>query len=238
MKKLRVPSLQHMVRNWRNDPDLIKRSLVTLARNPPIFNYNPLFGAVQDLLILKVPYKDVEEGIRRIKREGVRNNFLGVLPLIRQHFEGISPDYYQTIDKRLYPIGRGLSVPFEPPMVYGVEGHLTLPWLSFWRRYPLAKERLSLFVTIIDEILMQDPDLENASFRILDFSCPSPTEPRELKIIEARDIERVDDGTKKAMLDVFAEGYFRAVEALKDAPPPAEDDAGDEEEATDQPPLF
>jgi hypothetical protein len=228
MAELRIPSVQHLARNWRNDSGLIARVLVRLALNPPRFNYNPLYGAIRDLLVLGLPYEQVVEGIRRIRRASVRNNLLSVLPLIRDHFAGVSPDFYQTIEKRYYPVGRGLMVPFEPPMIYGVGGQLYFPWFSFWRRNPLAKERLSLFVTVVDEVLMQDPDLEGARFEILDFSCPSPKEPRSLTFVDAQEIPRIDEARKKQMLEVFAEGYFQAVAALKDEPTPAADEPGDE----------
>jgi len=240
MTKLRVPSLQHLARNWRNDPAIIARILIRLAMNPPRFTYNPLHGAVRDLLVLGVPYEQVVQGIRRIRRQSVRSNLLGVLPLIRDHFAGVSPDFYQSIDKRYYPVGRGLMVPFEPPIIYGIGGQLYFPWFSFWRQNPLAKERLSLFVTMVDEVLMQDPDLETARFEILDFSCQGPKSARTLMIVDARDIPRIDDARKTEMLAAFADGYFRAVAALAGEPPPAEGKRGDEarEPETDQADLF
>lgn len=179
---------------------------------------------MRDLLVLGAPYEQVVEGIRRIKRESVRSNLLGVLPLIRNHFSGVSPDFYQTIDKRYYPVGRDLMVPFEPPMIYGADGQLYFPWFSFWRQNPLAKERLSLFVTLVDEVLMQDPDLENARFEILDFSCTEPKAPRELTVIDAREIPRVVIARKTVMLEAFAEGYFRALAELSGRPPHHEPD--------------
>lgn len=215
MSDLRVPTIQHLVRNWRSDPSAIARILVRLAQNPPRFNYNPLYGAVRDLLILGVPYDQVVEGIKKIKRASVRENLLSVLPLIRDHFAGISPDYFQVVDRRYYSIGRGLMIPFDPPMIYGVGGQLYFPWFSFWRRNPLASERLSLFVTIVDEILMDDPDLETARFEILDFSCPDAKSPRSLEVIDARDIPRVTEARKREMLEAFAEGYVRALDELK-----------------------
>lgn len=220
MAELRIPSVQHLARNWRSDPTTIARALVRLVLNPPRFNYNPLYAAVRDMLVLGVPYNDVVKGIKKIKREKVRENLLSVLPLIRDHFSGVSPDFYQTVDKRFYPVGRGLMVPFEPPMIYGVGGQLYFPWFSFWRQNPLANERLSLFVTLVDEILLQDPDLETARFEILDFSCPAPKQPRTLRVIDARDIPRLSDARKLVMLESFAEGYFRALEELAGATPP------------------
>jgi hypothetical protein len=240
MPDLRVPSVQHLARNWRNDPALIARILVRLAMSPPRFNYNPLYAAVRDLLILNIPYDQVVKGIELIKRASVRANLLEVLPLIRNHFAGISPDFYQTIDKRYYSVGRGLMVPFEPPMIYGVSGQLYFPWFSFWRRNPLAKERLSLFVTMVDEILLDDPDLETARFEILDFSCVGPKQPRTLTVINARDIPRLSEAPKLEMLEAFAEGYFRAVASLKGEPAPAEDGRTEKapEADPDQPGFF
>jgi hypothetical protein len=230
MTELRVPSVQHLARNWRGDPAAIARLLVDLAMNPPRFNYNPLYSAVRDLLVLGVSYEQVEQGICRVNRPAVRENFLGVLPLIRDHFDGVSPDFCQTIGKRYYPVGRGLMVPFEPPMIYGVGGQFYFPWFSFWRQNPLAQERLSLFVTLVDEVLMQDPDLETARFQILDFSCSSPKAPRNLTVTDAQQIPRIDERRKMAMLEVFAEGYFRAVAMLGSGlgPDPGNERPGDE----------
>src|SRR4051812_41779464 len=104
MAQLRVPSVQHLARNWRDEPAAIARLLVRLVLNPPRFNYNPLYFAVRDLLVLGVPYEQVVEGIKRIKRESVRNNLLSVLPLIRDHFSGVAPDFFQTIDRRYYSV--------------------------------------------------------------------------------------------------------------------------------------
>lgn len=228
MAELRVPSLQHLARNWRQDPAFIASSLVRLAENPPRFNYNPLFGAVRDFVVLKVPYDQIVAGICKVQRESVRENLLGVLPLIRDHFADIHPDFCQSVERRYYPVGRGLMVPFEPPLLYGVGGQFYFPWFSFWRQNPLADERLSLFVTLVDEVLLQDPDLETARFEILDFSAPDAKTQRELSVIDARDIPRIDQTRKTEMLETFAEGFSRALGILAGrTPPPAEDRPGD-----------
>lgn len=226
MLKLKVPSVQHLARNWRNTPERTCRKLVSLVESPPIFNYNALFAAVRDMLVFNQPYDEIVEGIRRgIKRADVRENLLGVLPLIRDHFASVAPDFVQGIDRRYYSIGRGLMVPFDPPLLYGTGGKLTFPWFSFWRSNPLSDTRLSLFVTLVDELLADDPDLAAADFQILDFSVPKgkklkagqPKTPRQLRIIDARDIPRVSEQTKLEMLTVFAEGYFMAVAELASA---------------------
>ena len=224
MAKLKVPSLQHLARNWHGDSKYVCKVLVRLAENPPKFGYGALFSAVVDRLVLHVPYEQVAEGIRRReKREAVRENLLSVLPLIEEHFDGIEPSFVQTIKPRYYPLARGIMIPFEPPLLYGLGGRIHFPWFSFWRSNPIAAQRLSLFVTLIDDLLLQDPDLEDAKFEILDFSSPGKGLPRELSVVDAKDIQRVAEKTKIEMLSVFAEGFLMAQEKLANSPQEAEE---------------
>jgi len=211
MSKLKVPSLQHLARIWQSDPQKIKRLLVGLAKHGPTFSYEPLYLSVRDLLVLGMPYEQIEDGIRRgVKREDVKQNFLGVLPLIRDHFEGASASFVQAVTPRYYSVGRGIMVPFSPPLIYGAMGQIHFPWFSFWRSNPLAAERLSLFVTMVEEVLLQDSDLDDAKFTILDFSAPSPRDSRQLTVIDARDVPRISPARKVEMLSIFAEGYLLA----------------------------
>jgi hypothetical protein len=88
-------------------------------------------------------------------------------------------------------------------------------------------------------VLLQDPDLEDAKFLILDFSAPEPKKPRELSVIDARDIPRVTEERKVEMLSVFAEGFLLAREELSHAKK-AESEGKQREEGSekDQPGLF
>ncbi|SIS96633.1 hypothetical protein [Insolitispirillum peregrinum] len=216
MSKLKVPSLQHLARNWRDTPIKVSNELIKLVENPPTFNYNPLHSAIRDMLILKVQHKQIEEGvIRAVKREVVRNNYLEILSLCRDYFEGVLPHFIQSVERRFYPVGRGLLVPFEPPLIYGVNGQLHFPWFSFWRKNPLADRHLQLFASIVYEVLLQDPDLEEARFVILDFSAAKQNHPRELNVIDARDIPRLSKSEIDDMLAVFAEGFTLAEQKIK-----------------------
>lgn len=228
MSRLKIPSLQHLSRIWRPDPGAIRRALVQLAKHGPTFSYDPLYEAVHDLLVMRIPYQQVVEGISRgVRREDVRENFLGVLPLIRDYFDGISPSFVQRVAPRFYPVGRDLLVPFHPPLIYGVNGEIHFPWFSFWRSNPLTDERLSLFVSVVDDVLLQDPDLEEAKFVILDFSADGPRSPRELTIIQASEIPRQSASQKAEMLGIFAKGYKLAQEELRDQLAGPEDRRGD-----------
>lgn len=219
MSKLRVPSLQHLARNWKPDSGMISRDLVGLVKNPPIFNYRAVFSATQDLLQFSQPLNEVLEGIRRAeKRERVRNNFLELVPLIADHFQDVRPDFVNPVSTRLYSIGPGLDIPFTPPLVYGVGGQLYFPWFSFWRQNPLRNKNLRLFVTLVDEVLRDDPDLESAVFQILDFSCPEAAKDRVLTVHDTEEIERLPHEEKVAMLEVFAEGFQKAKSVLEAEP--------------------
>lgn len=240
MAKLRVPSLQHLARNWRPDAERVKWQLVELVNNPPTFNYTPLYGAVRDLLVFRQPYEEVVRGIERyVRRDDVRENFLEVLPLLSEHFARVSPDFVQSVERRYYAVSRDLLVPFEPPILYGIGGRLYFPWLSFWRSNPLASERLSLFVTIVEDILLRDPDFEQATFEILDFSVQARGEGRELSVIDSREIPRLTEMAKTEMLRVFAEGYLMAeAELSRKAAAKDSDGATMTDFDPDQPGLF
>ncbi len=218
MAKLKVPSLQHLARNWKETPEQVHQKLVTLARHPPQFTYEPLFIAVRDMLVFGVPYDQVAEGIQRgEKRPWVRALLLEVLPLLRGHFDGLVPDQPpRKVARRYYPLARDIMIPFEAPLEFSIGGQVYFPWFSFWRSNPLADERLSLFVTLVEEVLLQDPDLDTAIFQILDFSRPVGEEKRSLLIVDARDIPRLTEAKKRAMLEIFADGYRLARDELGD----------------------
>lgn len=215
MEKLKVPSLQHLSRNWCETPEKVSRKLVALAEHPPTFSYSILYDLVRDLVVLHQPLTDVMEGVRRkISRPDVRENFLEILPLISRYFDDFTPTFVQAVSGRMYPLARDLTIPFTPPLIYGVNGKLVFPWFSFWKTNPLADERLSLFVTVVYEILKQDADLDDANFHILDFSAPGKSKPRQLEVLDTKDIPRLSEKRKMEMLRVFADGYQLAREKL------------------------
>ncbi len=211
MAILKVPSVQHLARLWRDDPHDVKRALLKLAANGPTFNYKPLLDAVRDMLVFREPYDQIAEGFRRsVARQYVRDNYLEVLSLIRQYFGEVNASFVQDIEPRYYPVARDFLVPVHMPLVYGVDGEICLPWFSFWRANPLAGERLSLFVSVVDDIMRNDPDMEHARFVVLDFSAGRAGSPRALKVTDTAGIPRLSADRKAAMLAVFAEGFSLA----------------------------
>lgn len=207
MGKLKVPSLQHLARNLSSDPSRVAKSLVALAKSSPTFSYQPLHDATRDLLFLNLPYEQIESGLRRESRDYVREKYLSALPLINSYFSGVRPDFVHPVVPRYYPVGRSLMIPFSPPLIYGVGGDVFLPWFSFWASDPLAGERLSFFMTIVGEVIGQDPDLDFANFRVLDFSAPGRGEARALDVIDSSDVPKMSPERLEQLLTSFVEGY-------------------------------
>jgi hypothetical protein len=220
MNKPSVPSAQHLARVWQPTVEQTVATLIGLVDNPPFFSYARLYTLILELVVLRTPLSQLNAAIwRSVKQEVVRNNFVDLLSLIHAEFAHRDIEFAQRVSGRMYPVSRELAIPFVPPLVYGAKGELVFPWFSLWRLNPLQGERLSLFVTLVNEMLMQDPDLENAHFEIWDLSAPRPGALRQLRITNARDIPLVAESRKVEMLSVFAEGFRLAREHFAIHPP-------------------
>ncbi len=216
MINLKVPSVQHLARNWYDSPQKIEKRFVSMAMNPPQFNYNILNEIARDCLLFDTPEEQIIKGIKeKEKRKIVQHALLEIIPLMCKHFSVIQPDYVHDVAPSYYPIGRDLLVPFKSVFIYGIGGVVYLPWFIFWKRNPLNDKQLSLFVTLVKEILRQDPELEAAKFEILDFSARNAKECRQLKVIDTADIPTFDSSTTENMLTIFIEGFESAVAKLQ-----------------------
>ena len=155
-------------------------------------------------------------------------NLIEILGLIDRHFDGLAPDFPPIeVECRYYRIAPDISIPFQPPICYGIGGQLCLPYFNFWRKSPLRGKRLSVFMTIIDAIREQEPDIEKAKVPILDFSIPPGEEERTLVVIDEADIERVGPAELKSRLQVFADGYRAARDELAGKKPEKAPGSGD-----------
>lgn len=217
MLKLRVPSVQHLARNWHDSPNEIAKSFVKIALNPPYFNYNLLGHVAKDSLQLRVPEDQIVKGIiEKEGREKVRRNLLGIVPLMCDYFSEVQPDFVHDVAPNYYSIGRDLRVPFKSVFAYGVGGQVYLPWFIFWKSNPLTDIQFSLFVTLALDIIGQDPDLEDARLQILDFSEPVQGKGRSLKVIDASDVDIFSREKVVDMLSVFAEGFRMAEQKVSE----------------------
>jgi hypothetical protein len=219
-KSIRVPSLQHMARNCRADPDLVARQLIQNVERPPPFSCECLNVVARELVMLNTPIHQLQEYVRRAEpRLRFQGFLLETIPLLYDHLKGLSTDYFQDCAPRHYDIAPDIRIPFRPQFIYGIGGQKHVPHFSFWRSNPLEEKSLSLFVTIVDEIFLNDPDLEDARFHIVDLSRPKGEDERRLRLIDAREVPRLDEREKRTMLEIFADGYRLARDELAGSKP-------------------
>jgi hypothetical protein len=217
MAKLNVPSLQQVIKNLYDTSDMVRYELVRMALNKPRISYRVLHRATQDLVCFKIPVTQIEAGIRRVeKRPGYLKNLLDILRLIDGHFSTLEPDFPPIeVECRYYRIAPDIIIPFQPPLCYGIGGQLHLPYPSYWQRNPLRRERLSVFMSIVDEIREQEPDIENAHMHILDYGIPQSEMKRRLIIVDERDVPRVTRNELTEKLQIFTDGYRAARDELE-----------------------
>lgn len=221
MVKLKIPSVQHLARHWRSSPKKIEDSLVKIAINPPFFNYNALNYVARDHLLYGIPEEQIVEGIKKKEeRKKVQNTLLEIVPLVIEHFSTVNPDFVHDIAPSYYPIGRELKIPLKLSFIYGVGGQVYLPSFIFWKKNPMDEQQFSLFVSLAQEMLHQDPDLEAAKFKILDFSAKGRNQGRTLEVIDSKDVPILNSSTRAEMLSVFVEGFERAESRVKNVSAP------------------
>ncbi len=132
------PSLQHLVRTWRDSPERTRKVLINNARSRPIFSYAPLHVAIREMLVLGVPYHQVVEFVRRAeKRADFAIILLEILPIIRRHLDGVSPDFFQDVAPRSYALApisssrssrRSYTASVGSSLCHGASSGAKVPW--------------------------------------------------------------------------------------------------------------
>lgn len=212
---------------------MVRRALLRSHDNPPRISYKMLHRATQDRVCLDVPLWQIEAGIRKAERRPKHaENLITIMRLLDGYFGNLHPDFPPIdVECRYYPIAPDIRIPFQPPICYGIGGQTYVPYLDFWRKSPLKGKRLSVFMTIIDEIRKQDPGIEKAIVPILSFSIPDGQTERKLVIRDEADIVRVTPDELKYWLRIFADGYRGACAELASRKPERHQDR----EAEDRP---
>ena len=207
MKQLHFPAAEHAAAKWYEEPGRISKALVVLYYGSPPFNYRPMYSAIRDLLILNVPYDQIVEGIRKTKLPVAKKSFLEILPLVKSHFDGIQPDFVNSVSERRYPIAPGLSIPIRPPLIYGLSGEVVMPWPIFWKNQSLKDDRLSLFASIVQDVMTQDPFFDDVKFEVHFYSAVKGSSKRSFTIVPGTDIAPMSEDRRIQMLRDLATGY-------------------------------
>ncbi|MAE50881.1 MAG: hypothetical protein CMH27_03645 [Micavibrio sp.] len=213
-----APSLQHYIKGYYETPEMVCKARLNFLMSPPQMTYRPLFGVFEDLLRGQ-PYNELLAGISKAdSRDWVVKNYKEILERLNEEFAGRSVDYVHAVEPSYYNVGKDTLIPFKPPFIYGIDGQKHLPWLSFWKTGPLSGKKLSLFATLVEEQLNDSPDLEDVIFKIYDLSAPGKDEKRGLVVTNLRDIPKLDEEEKVAMLEILHDGYAMADKEAADKP--------------------
>lgn len=223
MPNLKVPSPAHLSLLYRETPEKVMKAQLALLNGAPNFSYQPLYKTMRGLLGAACSEKELLSAISRCAlRADIKEKYAELAPLIADYFSEKKIAYAIEVAPRFYPVARDLLVPFTPPLIYADDNGLCLPYLIFWKKHALRGERLSLFASIVREILDEDPDLCDARFEIVDMSAGSNTEneseARSLKIFSEDRIGKISKDRKRDMLSTFAEGFRRAKQVAAGMP--------------------
>ncbi len=222
MPNLKVPSPAHLSLMCRATPEQVMRAQLSLLKSAPNFSYQSLYKTMRGLLGTVGSEEDLRKAICSCKlRSDVKEKYLELVPLISEYFSGKKVKYSLEVAPRFYSVARDLQVPFTPPLIYADEKGLCLPLFIFWKRSGLKGERLSLYASIVREILNQDPDLSEARLEIVDMSVDDSEETlnRRLRVISEDGVAPIGSKRKIEMLTVFAEGFRRARVVAAGMPP-------------------
>lgn len=219
MAKLKVPSLQHLARLSSPDPVRVQRELVRLVKNAPNFSYEPLYKILRQRVSWNISWAQLQESIRLSSYSAqIKARYLDILPLLKSYVDSRDFEFMNTIVPRHYYVSRDLQVPFAPPMICGKSSKLIFPWFIFWKDNPLKDERLSLFATLVQEILNQDSDLEEAEVEIVDLSYNKEHKSRILDVVQMSAIPCLAESRKVELLATFATGFAAAKAELASIP--------------------
>jgi hypothetical protein len=215
MPSLKVPSPAHLSLLYRETPEKVMKAQLALLNGAPNFSYQPLYKTMRGLLGAACSEKELLSAISKCAlRADVREKYAELVPLIADYFCEKKIAYAIEVAPRFYPVARDLLVPFSPPLIYADDKGLCLPYFIFWKKHALRGERLSLFSSIVREILDEDPDLSHARFEVVDMSAGSDlgdkSGVRSLKVFSEEGIGKISKDRKRDMLSTFAEGFRRA----------------------------
>jgi hypothetical protein len=238
MGKVKVPSIQHAAGIWDPHPGRIAKNLLDLANNGPPFSYGNLYKLTYDLLSRTVPYEQIHRAAAAIRQTLARENYLEILPLLRDYSDGIGASAVSEIIPRNYSIGRDLRVLVNPPLAYYKEEEVYLPWFIFWKRNRFDEPRLRLFVTMMREVFGLDPDFDDASLRLVICSEKVPKGGRVLEVLDTASVAGLNKQERDNMLGVFAEGYALAVRAQIEGQRSVGDIVVERDDDSDQFDLF
>lgn len=211
IKKLKAPSLIHVARLYRPTSEQVKKEILKLANAAPPFSYEDLYELMWDRAHVGIPSEQIERSIAGIGQKIKRDSYQRAFAIADKFFENLDRSFEMRIEPRSYSIGRDLRVPFAPPMICGGGSNgPVIPWLLFWKQNPLTDEQTSLFMSMAQATIEEEPELDGASLLLVDTSIKALDEGGNACVLNAADVKRIPDQRLKEMLEVFATGFHMA----------------------------
>lgn len=210
MADLKLPTLQHFVTLCGGSVENIYKRIVHRENDKVVVSYNTLRTKwLFDLIQLGVPYEDIKRACEKIRGEKNREANLAALAALKPYLELVVGTNCVIFDKTYYPIGRGLLVPVNPPLLLIKGSERKVLWVSFWSTRKLTGFVASLFATIMEQSVFLLPDLREFELELVDLSRPEKGHPRSMLIKRRNDFETLDSEMLQLEMDKFVEALQR-----------------------------
>ncbi|MBI2713028.1 MAG: hypothetical protein HYX37_01040 [Rhizobiales bacterium] len=205
----RIPSLQHFSVLLGGTSGQIEKRIRGLSNLPPVSYMKLREQWIIDLIRLGVPLAMIEKACELLRGELNRKSNLEAVRALADYLRIYKPAKLLMIDKRYYPIGRGLLVPVNPPGVI-VEGSVPkLFWPSFWKHDKFDDLTRAVFGSILERSIFRLRDYRDMPLAFVDLSAEDGSAVRVVRVFQRKDFEGLTDGELRIETDKFVEAYLR-----------------------------
>jgi hypothetical protein len=221
----RIPSLQHFSALLGGTAGQIEKRIRGLSNLPPV-SYTKLREQwIIDLIGVSILL--IENACKLLHGELNRASNLEAVRALGEYLRIHKPEKLLFIDKRYYPIGRGLLVPVNPPGVILDSEGPKLFWPSFWKHDKFDELTRAIFGSILERSIFRLGDYKDMPLAFVDFSAPSGSKERGMKVLNRRDFCALTDIELRIETDKFVEAYLRLRADETGAPMKENKDAAD-----------
>ncbi len=162
-----------------------------------------------DLIRFGVPVALIEKACELLHGELNRKSNLEAVRAFADYLRDFRPEKLLAVDKRYYPIGRGLHVPVNPPGVIVDSAGPKLFWPSFWKQDKFDELTRSIFGSILERSFFRLADYKDMPLAFVDLSAEDGSKHRSVKVLGRSDFGLLTDIELRLETDKFVETYLR-----------------------------
>lgn len=205
----RIPSLQHFSALLGGSTDQIEKRIRDLSNLPPVSYLKLREQWIVDLIRLGVPVALIEKACELLRGELNRKSNLEAVRALAEYLRLYRPTKLLAVDKRYYPIGRGLLVPVNPPGVILDNEGPKLFWPSFWKQDKFDDLTRSIFGSILERSIFRLSDYKDMPLAFVDLSAEKGSKVRCVKLLGRDRFGSLSDFELRSETDKFVEAYLR-----------------------------